>query len=195
MGYPEQPQGQGRPGSPGNPWSPGPQAGGAGDQDQTQVPGGGYPPPSTFPQPGSYQQPGGYPPPGGYQQGGTGQQPGGFGMPPVGQVPQFGQPGWSGSAPGYPARKNNSLAVASLVCGIAQFVLWWLFGIGFFSAIAAFVLGLVSIRQIRDRGEGGRGMAIAGTVLGGLGILGGILIIILLVALGHSSSFSYNFGN
>jgi len=93
------------------------------------------------------------------------------------------------------AGQNNSLAIVSMICGIAQFVLWFFFGLGFFSAIAALVLGLVSLRQIRQRAEGGRGMAIAGVVLGGLGILGGILLIALLIAVGRSGSFHYHIGN
>lgn len=120
-----------------------------------------------------------------------------MGFPDQPQGPgQPGYPGWGGyqPQPGYPA-KNNSLAIVSMICGIAQFLLWFFFGLGFFSAIAALVLGLVSLRQIRQRAESGRGMAIAGVVLGGLGIVGGILLIILLIAIGNSGSFHYHIGN
>ncbi len=40
--------------------------------------------------------------------------------------------------------------------------------------------GLGGLGQIRTRGEGGRGLAVAGIVLGGLGVLGGIAWAILL---------------
>ena len=173
MGFPNQPQDPGQPNYPGGPGAfgqqPGgfsPQPGGFSPQDDTQVPGG-YQGQGGYQAPGTYPGPPGYPAPGGY--------PGG-------------QPGMAGP-------KNNTLAIVSMVCGLAQFVLWFFFGLGFFSAIAAVVLGVVSMRQMTQRAEGGRGMAIAGVVLGALGILGGILLVILIVVLGHSSSVNYNFGN
>jgi uncharacterized membrane protein len=55
----------------------------------------------------------------------------------------------------YQAVKPNSMAVASLVCG--------LFGI---TAIPAVLLGHKALRQIRQTGEPGRGMAKAGLILG-----------------------------
>jgi Domain of unknown function (DUF4190) len=177
MGFPGQPQEPGQPNYPGGPGSYGQQPGGFSPQDPTQVPGG-YPGQGGNPGQGGYQAPppGGYPGPGGFQ------TPGGY------QGPQ----------PGLPGPKNNTLAVASLICGVAQFVLWFLFGLGFFSAIAALILGLVSMRQLKQRAEGGRGMAIAGVVLGALGILGGILLVIVIAAIG-SANFKYgnysNFGN
>ncbi len=107
---------------------------------------------------------------------------------PSGQQP--GRPAWTGG-PGYPAPRNNNLAIAALVCGLAQFLLWFVVLIpGFIAAVLAFIFGLVSMKQIRIRGEGGRGMAIAGVILGALGILGGIILIIL-IAVGVSSSRTY----
>jgi Domain of unknown function (DUF4190) len=62
--------------------------------------------------------------------------------------------------------RTNSLAIASLVLGIAQ-VFFWLVG-----AILALVFGYKARRQIDESGgrEGGRGMAIAGIVLGWVGV-------------------------
>ena len=135
-------------------------------------------------QPGGYEQPGGYPQPGGYQQpGGYGQQPGGYGQQPAGyQQPGY-QPAWAGGS-GYPATKTNGLAIAAMVCGIVQFVGFWLLG-----TIPAIVLGHMARRQIRQTGEQGAGMATAGLVLGYIGAaLTVIFVIVIVVAVGASNN-------
>ena len=85
------------------------------------------------------------------------------------------QPGY------YPAinTPTSGLAIGSLVCGILE-----LFTLGF-AAIPAVILGHLARTQIRRSGERGDGMAIAGLVLGYLGIGIWTLIIIALTA-GHS---------
>jgi hypothetical protein len=72
-----------------------------------------------------------------------------------------------------PARPTNGLAIASMVLGIL-----WIYWVG---SILAVIFGAIAIRQARDRNESGSGMAIAGLVLGlvGLGTLALILILIL----------------
>lgn len=70
-----------------------------------------------------------------------------------------------------PYRPTNTLAVASLVLGI-----FWIFGIG--SALAL-IFGYVARAQIRKSGERGDGMAIAGVVLGWVGVTTMIVIIVL----------------
>jgi hypothetical protein len=60
-------------------------------------------------------------------------------------------------------RRVNPLAIASLVCGIL-----WICWIG---SLLAVVLGHLSLRQIRRRQDGGRGLAIAGLVFGYVGLL------------------------
>jgi hypothetical protein len=62
------------------------------------------------------------------------------------------------------APATNSLAVASLVCGLGEF-----FTVGL-TAIPAVVLGHMARRQMRQTGERGDGMAIAGLFLGWAGI-------------------------
>jgi hypothetical protein len=66
--------------------------------------------------------------------------------------------------PGYPppGRPTNGMAIASLVLGIL-----WLYWIG---SILALVFGYVARNQIRERGEGGDGLAVAGIVLGWIGV-------------------------
>lgn len=59
---------------------------------------------------------------------------------------------------GAPAPRTNGLAIAALVLGLCGF------------AILPVIFGHVALRQIRDRGEGGTGLAIAGLVLGYLEI-------------------------
>jgi hypothetical protein len=81
--------------------------------------------------------------------------------------------------PPYPrSRGTNGLAVASMVVGIL-----WIYWIG---SIVALVLGYIARRQIRQSGEGGDGMAVAGIVLGWVGI--GTLILFLVFVVGFSTS-------
>ncbi len=87
---------------------------------------------------------------------------------------------WTGpaGAPGAPATtpvpKTSGLAVASLVTGL----FFWCF---FVPGIGSVVLGYFALEQIADSGGAtrGRGMAIAGIVLGwvGIGIVGLALLV------------------
>jgi len=74
-----------------------------------------------------------------------------------------------------PARQvvatTNGLAVASLACGLAQFVF------GPLTTIPAIVLGHVARHQIRRTGEQGAGMALAGLLLGWAAVVFGIIVI------------------
>jgi hypothetical protein len=70
---------------------------------------------------------------------------------------------------------TNGLAIASLVCGIGQLVA--LFPAG----IAAIVLGHMARRRIRETGEQGDGMAVAGLVLGYIGTAAAVLLVLLIV--------------
>ena len=86
---------------------------------------------------------------------------------------------------GYPAgRGTNGMAVAAMICGIAQFFGFWLLG-----TIPAVVLGHIARRQIRQTGEQGDGMALAGLILGYVGlalsVIAVILIVVLVAAAGH----------
>lgn len=75
--------------------------------------------------------------------------------------------------------KTNGMAIASLVLGIV-----WVYGIG---SILALVFGYLGKNQI-DASQGretGRGMAVAGIVLGWIGV--GLLVIVIIVAASSSS--------
>ena len=72
-------------------------------------------------------------------------------------------------------RRTNSLAVASLICGLSQPFL----GV---TTIPAIILGYAARGQIRRSGEDGNGLATAGLVLGWVGLTIGVLIVLFVVA-------------
>jgi hypothetical protein len=73
------------------------------------------------------------------------------------------------------ARGTNGMAIASLVCGCCGFPFFGL------TALPALVLGLAALSSIRRTGQEGRGLAIAGTILGCLELLpvGFVLFLVL----------------
>lgn len=70
-------------------------------------------------------------------------------------------------------RQTNGLAIASLVLGI----LW----MGWLGSILAIILGYVALRQIDERNESGQGIAVAGVVLGLVGLAVGVIVAIFLL--------------
>jgi hypothetical protein len=101
-----------------------------------------------------------------------------YGQPaaPYGQPSPYAQPG-SPNAYGQPAYYGappapKSLSIASMCCGIAALV-----GFGFFllPQLAAVILGHMALR----REPAGRGMAIAGLVMGYVGIAVTILVLVI----------------
>ena len=100
--------------------------------------------------------------------------------PPPG-APLYGYPPMTGSPYGYPSVKTNGLAVAAMVCSF----FFWVYGIG---AVLGIVFGFIARSQIRRSGgtQQGGGMALAGIIIGFVGIAIGLaLIIVLLVAGNH----------
>ena len=93
--------------------------------------------------------------------------------PPPYAAPQYQYPAQYG--PGRPASATNGLAVASLVLGIIT-----LCGIG---SILAVIFGYIGKGQIDRSGgtQSGRGLAIAGIVLGWVGI--GLLVLFIVLAI------------
>jgi uncharacterized membrane protein len=94
----------------------------------------------------------------------TGDLPGGQVMAPV-PVPHW--------RPAVPAPRTNSLAIASLICGLAQ-----PFTLGL-TTIPAVVLGHAAHGQIRRSAERGGALATVGLVLGWIGI--SVVVLLLLV--------------
>lgn len=138
------------------------------DPGQFAPPGPASPEPSQFAPPGpASPQPGQFAPPGPASQ---------YGIPASPQFQQqYGQPvTWPPGA--VMPRRTNSLAIAALCCGIGQFVA------GPLAGIPAIILGSMSIKQIRETGEDGQGMAVTGLVLGVVGVVLFVLGIILVLA-------------
>jgi hypothetical protein len=132
------------------------------------------------------------------------------GQPQYGQPPQ-GQPGYGpppsaygqGYAPGqYPAQYGqapapygygygytasggtNGLAAAALATGIGGIFIG-------LSAPVAIGLGIAALVQINRRGQAGKGMAIAGLVIGSLVTIGYVVLIGIVIALGSSYDDDY----
>jgi hypothetical protein len=142
--------------------------------------------PPTYGQPSPYGQPPPYGQPSPYGQPTPYGHPSAYGQPPpYGGSPPYGTPPYPGAPYGYPppgyqqSRHTNGFAIASMVLGIL-----WLYGVG---AILALIFGYVGRKQIRERGDSGNGMAIAGIVLGWIGVAGIILFIVLLAVAASSS--------
>lgn len=106
-----------------------------------------------------------------YPPGGEGGE--GYGYPPPPPPPGPGGPYGYGpyTYPGYMPRKTNGLAIASLICSICGFLC-------LIPAVLGVIFGFVSLAQIKREGAYGRGMAIAGAVIGILWLVGfGALIL------------------
>src|SRR3954453_5148187 len=123
------------------------------DREQPSTP---YGYPGYGPQPPYGQQQ----PPYDQQQSPYGQQP-----PPYGMMQPYGY----GPPGGYQPTKTNTLAIVSLVTSLV-----WMCGAG---SLAAIICGHLAIREIKRSGgtQTGRGLAIAGLVIGYLGLLAALL--------------------
>ncbi|ORV88394.1 hypothetical protein AWC11_14805 [Mycobacterium interjectum] len=77
---------------------------------------------------------------------------------------------------------TNGFAVASLVCSLFGWVCM------FIGAFLGIIFGFVALSQIKRTGQKGRGMAIAGIVVGALVLVGGIALWTIAALLPHSPS-------
>ena len=77
--------------------------------------------------------------------------------------------------PQWRAQQTSPLAIASMVCGMVALVLGPL-------AILAIVFGHIARGQVRRTGEGGRGMATAGLILGYLVLVVGTALAVAFLA-------------
>jgi uncharacterized protein YacL len=89
--------------------------------------------------------------------------------PPAQPAPSYGTgaPAYNASAPSYgaPTQKTNVLAIVSLVSS-------------FFISIVGIITGHIALSQIKKTGEQGRGLAIAGLIIGYIGLVVGIILAI-----------------
>ena len=132
----------------------------------------GYPGSPEQPAP-SGQHPGAYPQPDAYGQPGatTGTAQGGYGgsYPPGGGYPPAPGGYGQGQYPPPATGRTDGVSIAALVTG--------LLGLG----VVPLVLGILGLRRTKRDGTQGRGLAIAGIVLGALEIVAGIIIAIVVV--------------
>jgi hypothetical protein len=93
-------------------------------------------------------------------------------------------PPYGGPWPPYAqARPTNVLALAALICGIAQFIV----GVTFLPAI---VCGHIARRQIRRTGDRGDELALAGLILGYVGAVlfaGAVIAVAIIATKAHQS--------
>lgn len=78
---------------------------------------------------------------------------------------------------GHRTSGTNGLSIAALVLGIV-----WGYGI---TSVLAIIFGLIGMRQTRERDQAGRGMAIAGFILG---IIGAAIALIIIIAAANAAS-------
>ena len=84
--------------------------------------------------------------------------------------------------------RPGPMAIVALICGILSMLCCWVPFFGFILSVAAIVLGIIENKKI-GRGESsskGKAMAIAGIILGAVGILAGIITFIILPIVGAS---------
>ena len=86
---------------------------------------------------------------------------------------------------GGPANPNNGLAIAALVLGILTFVC-----LGPIAGILAIVFGFLGMKKANEMGGTGKGMSIAGIVLGIVGTIASILFLIFVVFAADQASDS-----
>lgn len=92
--------------------------------------------------------------------------PPGWGAPPPSGQSDWGAPGHGGP----PQGGSNGLGIAALVVGLLAFFTSWLL-IGGVFGIVAIVLGILALGKVKRGEASNKGMAIAGIVLGAIGLL------------------------
>ena len=109
--------------------------------------------------------------------------------PPSNRPPQLGAapgpapyPAYPPYAPVGPPRPRNGVGVAALVLGIVGLALCWTVLGGVVLGILGVVFGAVGVRRVA-RGEAThRGMALAGLITGGVGLVVGVMLLVVIVA-------------
>lgn len=87
-----------------------------------------------------------------------------------------------------PPAHTNGKSIAALVLGILSIVVPY---IGLLFGIVAIILAAISLKEIRNRYEQGRGMAIAGLVCGIVGtIIYAILILFIIIFVVAAAGYS-----
>ena len=74
----------------------------------------------------------------------------------------------SSGAPLLQTKKTNGLSIASMITGIVSIPLSFCYGAGLPFGIAAFIMGLIARKQIKETPQEGNGMALTGIITGGI---------------------------
>jgi hypothetical protein len=109
--------------------------------------------------------------------------PGWYAEPGTGRQRYWNGHAWAEYAPPASApasRGTNGMAVAALVLGLL-----WGYGIG---SVLAIIFGAIGRKQTAERGQGGRGLATAGLVLG---IIGVVIVALIILAAASTTSTGY----
>lgn len=109
-----------------------------------------------------------------------GAPPGSTGAPYGGQIPPQGYVPYSPYS-GQPVKRNNGLAIASLVCACAGFLF-------IVPGVLGVIFGFIARSQIRQSGgtQGGDGLALAGIIVGFAWI--GLFVILVVVGAASNNS-------
>lgn len=98
--------------------------------------------------------------------------------PAAGGYPAGGYAPTAYGAPyGYPAVRTNALAVTSMISSIVGFAFAWT-GFLALGVIVGVITGHIALSQIGRTREKGRGMALAGVIVGWIGVAIGLLILV-----------------
>lgn len=108
--------------------------------------------------------------------------------PAAPSAPAYGTPPAAPAAPAYAApaygapasTKTNVLAIVSLVSA-------------FFVSLVAVITGHIALNQIKKTGEQGRGLAIAGLIIGYIGLVVGLIWVIVIIAIAAAGGFSASY--
>lgn len=106
--------------------------------------------------------------------------------PPLSAAPMAGS---GTNSPQFPAvpQKTDGLAITSLVLGILSMVCC---GMGILTGIPAVICGHIAMgRMKKDPNLQGKGLAIAGLIMGYLGIVASVIYLIYIVAFGGMAAF------
>jgi hypothetical protein len=80
-----------------------------------------------------------------------------------------------------PSASTNGMAIASLVCSLVGCGcgVGWILGV---------VFGIIALRQIKQTGQAGHGLALAGLIVGGIGIAFGVVYLIFIIIVAATST-------
>ncbi|GAA1361939.1 DUF4190 domain-containing protein [Catellatospora chokoriensis] len=93
-------------------------------------------------------------------------------------------------AQGPAAPGTNGMAIASMVLGIVGVLLCCCYGIGALPGLIGAVLGHISLKQVKQTGQQGRGMAIAGIATGWSAVaLTAIMVVLLIIGVLNDPNF------